>query len=216
MIRTISQQAFRAAESMTRAAIGAQRRYRCRVVGLVLVLGSCLSFPPAAWTEDAATTREYKVKLAYIYHFTHYVSWPDQAFESPESPFVIAVLGDDPFGPLLDRLQRRRRAAGRPIVVRRFKFVPDVHEAHVLFVSRSAPIAQVSPLLHGAKGVLPTLVICESAGLGNAGAPVNLYLDADGTIGIEVNVDAIARRGLNVDAKMLNVARVIRDKPLSP
>lgn len=48
------------------------------------------------------------------------------------------------------------------------------------------------------------------------GTPVNLYLDANGTIGIEVNVDAIARRGLNVDAKMLNISRVIRDKPLSP
>lgn len=216
MIRTISQQAFRAAESLTRAAIGAQRRQRCRVVWLIFVLGSCLCFPPAAWTQNTATTSEYKVKLAYIYHFTHYFSWPDQAFESPESPLVIAVLGDDPFGPLLDRLQQGRRAAGRPIVVRRFKFVPDVHKAHVLFVSRTAPIAQVGPLLHGPKGVLPTLVICESAGLGNAGAPVNLYLDSDGTVGIELNVDAIARRGLSVDAKMLNIARVIRDKPLSP
>ena len=97
---------------------------------------------------------------------------------------MIAVLGDDPFGPSLDKLQRKKRAAGRPIVVRRFKFVPKVHGAHVLFVSRSAPIAQVGPLLHGPQGELPTLVVFESAGLGNAGAPVNLYLDADGTIGI--------------------------------
>ena len=216
MIRSTSQQAFHAAESLTRAVIGARRRDRCRVVWLILIVGFGLSFSMLARAEKANPTREYKLKLAYIYQFTHYVSWPEQAFESPESPFVIAVLGDDPFGPLLDRLQQSRRAAGRPIVVRRFKFVPDAQEAHVLFVSRSAPIAQVGPLLHGPHGVLPTLVVCESDGLGNAGATVNLFLDSDGTVGIEVNVDAIARRGLKVDAKMLNISRVIRDKPISP
>jgi hypothetical protein len=169
-----------------------------------------------ARSEDSSTTLEYKVKLAYIYNFPHYITWPEHAFESADSPLVIAVLGEDPFGPLLDRLQQGRRAAGRPIVVRRFKAIADTRQAHLLFVSRSATMAQVGPLLHGPQGVLPILVICESPGLGNAGAPVNLYLDADGTVGIEVNVDAIARRGLNVNAKMLEIARVIRDKPISP
>ena len=129
---------------------------------------------------------------------------------------MIAVLGDDPFGASLDKLQTGRRAADRPIVVRRFARLKNLQPAHVLFVSHTTPFADVKLLLNGPMSTHPTLVVGESTGLADAGTPVNFYLDVDGTVGFEVNVDAIARRGLQVDAKFLSIARVIRDISLQP
>ena len=37
---------------------------------------------------------EYKVKAAYLYNFTKFVKWPDEAFDpSPDSPLNICILG---------------------------------------------------------------------------------------------------------------------------
>jgi len=52
------------------------------------------------------------------------------------SPFVIAVLGDDPFGDALDIL-KGKTAQGRPIVVRRIASLAEVTRVNILFVASS-------------------------------------------------------------------------------
>ncbi len=181
-----------------------------------LLLASAIGLVPPASAQQPIATREYKVKIAYIYNFTRYIQWPDHAFTNANSPFVIAVFGNDPFGPSLDVLQQRKKASGRPISVQRYSALENVQQAHVMFVSIGTPDADVAELLHGAMGGEPQLIVCETPGHGVAGAPINFFHDQDGTIGFELNVDAISRRGLTVDAKLLSVARVIRDGGLSP
>ena len=66
------------------------------VFALLLLLGS-----------PVRAESEYDVKAAYLYKFTKFVEWPEAAFASAEAPFVIGVIGRDPFaGPgSLDRRQ---------------------------------------------------------------------------------------------------------------
>ena len=33
------------------------------------------------------------MKAAFLYKFTGYVDWPEAAFERPDAPFVMGVLG---------------------------------------------------------------------------------------------------------------------------
>src|SRR5687767_6577948 len=64
---------------------------------------------------------EYAVKAAYLAKFPSYVEWPPAAFDAPDSPVVICVVGDDPFGPLLDDVLAAQQVQGRPMVARRMK-----------------------------------------------------------------------------------------------
>ena len=50
---------------------------------------------------------------------------------------MIAVLGHDPFGAVLDETVAGKTVAGRPIQVRRASRVDEVRDAQIVFVSAS-------------------------------------------------------------------------------
>jgi len=47
-------------------------------------------------------------------------------FDAPESPFVIGILGDDPFGAVLDAAVQDETVNGRKFVVARYQNVEDM------------------------------------------------------------------------------------------
>ena len=91
----------------------------------------------AALPVSAQVSREYDVKAAFLYNFITFTDWPAAAFSGPDSPYVIGVLGEDPFGAALDEIVKGEQIKGRPLVVRRFKRIEDVHHCHILFISSS-------------------------------------------------------------------------------
>ncbi|HYM35098.1 MAG TPA: YfiR family protein, partial [Steroidobacteraceae bacterium] len=68
-----------------------------------LSLALC-ALPYAFATETVAP--EYNVKAAYLPLFARYVAWPERTFSDAKSPVVIAVVGRDPFGDILDETVR--------------------------------------------------------------------------------------------------------------
>ena len=78
---------------------------------------------------------EYQLKAAFLYNFTHFIDWPADAFSSSEAPFVIGILGDDPFGPYIDEIVRGERHGSHPILVQRFAHVKDVRNCHILYIN---------------------------------------------------------------------------------
>ena len=53
----------------------------------------------------AAPLNEYEVKAGYLLNFVEFVEWPPGAFPDAKSPVVLGVIGKDPFGAELDKLQ---------------------------------------------------------------------------------------------------------------
>ena len=48
---------------------------------IIVVFGLCVAISAAeSYAQRPAVTREYKVKVAYLYNFTRYISWPKSAF----------------------------------------------------------------------------------------------------------------------------------------
>ncbi|HET6899288.1 MAG TPA: YfiR family protein, partial [Vicinamibacteria bacterium] len=72
-----------------------------RAVAAALLLPAAFA---RAQTEPppASSPTEYEVKAAFLYNFARFVEWPPDTFHDGETPFVIAVLGHDPFGSVLD------------------------------------------------------------------------------------------------------------------
>jgi hypothetical protein len=161
-----------------------------------------------AHAQDSSVSSEYLIKAGFIYNFANLVQWPVNAFAQPDSPIVIGILGEDPFGTVLDRVLAGKRVNSRVFLVKRLKSVVDLKECHILFVS-SLEIAHLAEAIHLAKG-MPILTIGEIPGFAKRGGIINLVLE-DNKVHFEVNVEAAKEADLTISSRLLALARIVQD-----
>jgi hypothetical protein len=178
-----------------------------RVRTSAVVLAAWLAWFPAAAT--AQSSGEYDVKAAYLYNFAKFVEWPAQSFPSPDAPFAICVLGQDPFGQTLDEIVRDERVQGRPLVVRRLKGWDDAELCHILFVSTSEQddFAQ----LLGGHTFRRTLTVGEVPQFLAAGGHISFFREGS-SVRFAVSEPNVARTDLQISSKLMRVARVERGR----
>jgi len=157
---------------------------------------------------QSVSSREYTIKAAYLYNFGRYVTWPKEYFPTAQSPFVIGVLGKDPFGDALDSIAAGKRVGGRRIVVRRFASLGEYEFCHILFVPRSTdPQEQVDTIvrLRSAR----VLLVGETPGFARRGGSINFFVERNKTR-FEINQEAAEREKLKISAKLLSLAKLVR------
>ena len=155
--------------------------------------------PPAANLPD-----EYVVKAVFLYSFGRYTEWPAGAFSGVSDPFVIGVLGEDPFSGALEEIAAKKTLQQRPIRVRRFASLGDYGEpCHILFVSRSVSAEERAAVVRSLAGK-PVLVIGETPGFAARGATANFVYAGD-RIRFEINMENARRARLRMDAKLLSL-----------
>jgi hypothetical protein len=153
-----------------------------------------------------AESNEYQLKAAFIYNFTKFVDWPDDAFADATSPIVIGVLGKDPFSSGLEEAIRDRKAHNRSIVVRQLATPYAAHGAQLIFVSadESNRLNELSSTLRGTH----TLIVTEfQQGPSKAGA-INFVLDGD-KLRFEINMDEANAAGIKISAQLQKLATTI-------
>ena len=155
------------------------------------------------------TGSEYQVKAAFLFNFTKYVKWPESAFDNERSPIVVAVVGDDPFGRLLDEALHDKAIGARKYEVRRFKTAEDLEACHVLFVSasESTKIAKIGE--HYAS--TSTLLIGDTEHFAVRGGAIGFYFE-DKKTRFEINTDATKRATLELSSQLLKLARIVKDE----
>jgi hypothetical protein len=152
----------------------------------------------------------YDLEAAYLVHFLEFVEWPSNAFPDHKSPYVIGVLGEDPFGDRLDRLVSGRSINGRKVVVKRFGgFDPEEAEAllscHVLFVAGSEK-ERLTGILRGIRKA-PVLTVSEIEKFPLYGGIIEF--DQQGKrIKLFLNPKAAKSAKLQVRARLLQVCRI--------
>lgn len=179
--------------------------------------------PAPAEARDKAERRIAGIKAAYLLNFIRFTQWPDDAFSDRDAPIVIAVLGRDPMGPMLDRTMADRRVHDRPIEVRRYR-LPDDREmsrdayeramrrligalrtSHVLFLAHDlAPRAEAL-----SKQVDHDALLTVGDGDAFVRRRVMLSLIAeDGRIVFSADVKAIEQSPIRVSSQLLRLARI--------
>jgi uncharacterized protein DUF4154 len=150
---------------------------------------------------------EYEVKGAFLFHFARLTEWPAAAMPEGE-PFVIAILGQDPFGTALDRMLESQTAHGRPLQVHRSATVADLPERpHIVFIGSSEQ-PSLAAILSRFKGQ-PVLTVGEMDGFGEKGGIVNFVVTAEGRVRFEVNVREADASGLKLSSQVLKLARIV-------
>jgi len=150
---------------------------------------------------------EYEVKAAMLYNFAKFVDWPAAAL-APGAPFVIGIVGNDPFGIRFDASLRDKAVNGHPIVVRRFALADDMKGCQVLFLSAADPARARRVLQSFARA--PVLTVGEGEHFAAIGGVIGFVMD-DRRVRFEINLDAAHRAGLQISSKLLRLATVRRD-----
>jgi hypothetical protein len=164
-----------------------------RLAGALVILAAMAT--NAAAFQAAEVPLEYQVKAAFLFNFLKFVDWP---LPAEGGPWVIGVLGKDPFMDSLEDMVRGKTVNGRPVVVRHYPRLTDVHDCHVLFVPRPE-------FKRGGNFLLPmALTVGESAGFLEAGGVLNFIL-SDQKVHFEANAQAAKAAGLHVSAQLLQL-----------
>lgn len=178
---------------------------RGRVVLAALVLASAVraGAQPDASPPGASPT-EYEVKAAFLYNFARFVEWPPDALRA--EPFVIAVLGRDPFGTVLDETVFGKTVAGRPIQVRRASRVDEVRDAQIVFVSASE--GPNMPAILKALERPGVLTVGDVEGFAERGGAINFTMQAR-KVRFEINPVRAEQAHLKMSSQLLKLATLV-------
>lgn len=155
-----------------------------------------------------APTLEYQVKAAFIYNFMQFIEWPDDAFEGPDSPFVVGVFGADPFDGALEKTMAGKSVGKRQIEVKKFRSIEQIERCHVLFFP-AAETERARAVIGGPRAGRGVLVLGETDGFVELGGTIE-FLTEDNKLHFEINVEAVDKAGLKVSSKLLKLAHIYK------
>ncbi|MFT5092122.1 MAG: hypothetical protein ACI8P0_003114 [Planctomycetaceae bacterium] len=185
---------------------------------LVLAMAAVVVFqlmaPERVAAQDAGANvvvpeSECKVKYVYLYSFGLLTKWPDETFERTDNAFVIGVLGDKPYGGILDAIAKRKKIDKRRIVVRRFKTIEEYRPCHILYVTESIAEEDARAVKLKLKDDA-VLIVGETPGFEYFGGVISFRIE-DENVKFSLNVDAVKRRHLMVSARLSRLASLVRD-----
>ncbi len=175
------------------------RKWRATAVVLFLTFGGTLG-------SESQVISEYQLKAAFLYNFAKFVEWPEDSFSDSDNVLTIGLLGDDPFGEILDKTVRGKAISGRRFEIRRIRNRDEIGDCHMVFVSRSTETTLDVTLDH-LKG-LSILSVSDIDDFARRGGMIN-FVSHDDHISFEINPKAARGAGLNISSKLLRVASVV-------
>jgi hypothetical protein len=189
----------RATEGHSLRDVSCKSRVAC---SLVAVIAAAYAAVCAAATGPG----EYQVKAVFLFNFTQFVEWPAAAFADEKAPFVICVVGRDPFGKNLDEAVRGERVGSRELVVQRHESVDQLGHCQILFVADPAAErpAELAAALEGRS------VLTVGDAQGRAGRDVVIGFVSDrNRIRLRINLKAAQEAGLVISSKLLRPAEIV-------
>jgi len=180
---------------------------RLSIYILVLVFG----ISPAA--AQSADNREYQVKAVFLFNFTQFVEWPPQAFAEQASPFIIGILGKDPFDGFLEETIAAEKVNGHPLVIQHYKNIEEIKTCHILFIAQPEINATGEAMKNlNAKSIL---TVSDKIDFIQEGGIIR-FITKDNKIQIQINAEAAKEANLIISSKLLRLAEVVsQDKKIS-
>jgi hypothetical protein len=171
------------------------------------VAASLVLLPATAARAQAGL--ELAVKAAYLLKFPLFVDWPRPAPGAAATPFLLCIIGEDPFGGVLDEAAAGQRVGGRPVVVRRLLVLVRNSGCDMVYATGS-PAQPVAAALDAVRGT-PVLTVTDSARYGGPSGIVNFVL-VNNRVRFEIDDAAAAANGLAVSSKLLSLAVAVRPR----
>lgn len=147
---------------------------------------------------------EHQVKAVFLYNFTQFIAWPPASFKSPDEPFIIGIIGNDPFGSFLDETVAEEKIGTHPIGVQRYNDPKNIGHCHILYIN-SNDKESIKTIL-SAVSEKSILTIGDHPDFCQWGGIVRFFTDQN-KIRLQINVEQSRAVGLNISSKLLSVAK---------
>ena len=204
-------------------------KMRTKTYSLIILISVLILVPLSGKTPAVpSTNREYQIKAAFLFNFSKFIDWPEEKITNSNEPFVICVIGTDPFGKSLEPI-KEKEVKGRKVVIKYLKdleeqessdqkdksetkhIIEALRKCHLLFIcsSEKENLATIIELLKGAS----VLTVGETTGFLESGGIINFLME-DKKVRFEINNSAAKQDNLKIRSKLLRLARrVVEEKP---
>lgn len=179
------------------------------VLGGALIAWLALSDLPLR--AQIAGASQYEIKAAFLYNFAKFVEWPADVSRG-QDVLTIALLGRDPFGPVLDQMVTDKTVRGRRIVVRRIASVEEAQGCQIVYVGASEErhLGEIIRSLAGRS----VLTIGETDEFTSRGGIISFRLEEQ-KVRFAVNLQAAERARLTLSSQLLRLAQIVTEAPRS-
>ena len=159
--------------------------------------------------ESPAASLEYEIKAAFIYNFAKFVEWPAVPGSRQKETLTLCILGEDPFGEAIDKLDGRK-VQEQTIKIERVGSIDDLTGCRILFISKSETdnLPELIKLLGSEKGILS---ISDIDGFAKNGGVIELVLH-ENKVKFTVNISTAKESQLNLSSKILRLANLVGDQ----
>ncbi len=143
------------------------------------------------------------LKAAFIYHFTQYIEWSNDA---GSKTFNISILGKSPITKQLVVVTKGEKVRGKEIIVQEYENINNIEQTHILFVPQNSPVS-IEKIVSFFAG-LPVLIITEKKGSAENGSHINFFV-SENKLKFEINMKAANRAGLKISSILLKHAIIV-------
>jgi len=166
-----------------------------------------LAFAVLGSDHAQAQTKEYELKAAFLFNFAEFVKWPPGSFPTADAPFCIGILGDDPFGSVLEATVNGETIDNHRLTVMRSQQIEDLKNCQMIFISRSEEghVVEVLSQLDSK----PILTVSDVESFAQDGGDIDFYL-SDGKVRFEINPQSAQRCGLKISSQLLSLGKIVK------
>lgn len=157
------------------------------------------------FAQTTSSVPEYQVKAVCLFNFTQFVEWPSTSFANEQSPIIIGVLGENPFGSYLEETVAEEKVNGHPLVVRYYKKIEEIETCHVLFVNPRETY-KIDGILSKLKG-RNILTVTNEDGYSRQEEIIRFFIE-NNKVNFQINLEAAKEANLVISSKLLKLARI--------
>jgi hypothetical protein len=168
---------------------------------LLVVLGSTAAHSRS--TDDFKTAA---IKVAFVYNFAKFTTWPPDRFRSPSEPMRFCVQRGD-LDPEALRALEQKQVGDRLVRIETMNPGAAIGGCHILFASgfQSEPSLRALLVAATLNGVL---LVSNMPGFAVLGGHIGLVEDSN-RLRFQVNLDATLKTGLKLSSKFLQLAEIV-------
>lgn len=148
------------------------------------------------------------VKMAFLYNFSHYISWPESVFESEQSPFTICLNAEQKLITLLEITLKEKTINNRAYQVKQVSGEKEVAGCQIYFISAER---YKENLKLSENQVLTLLTVSDYEGFAEQGGMIEIK-QQDQRLKLLINLNMAKKSDLRIRSSLLNLMTVVSEK----
>jgi hypothetical protein len=161
-----------------------------------------LLLPGLVVSQELVVDNPNRVKAAFLRNFAHYVSWPDVAFSGSSSTWHIGVLGQDPFGEVLEATFKGRTEQARSFEIFRADTLDKLPPCQIIFVAYKDAAKRRAVLVELKDK--PVLTVGDAPDFLREGGVIRFQVSD--RVHMSINLDQARAVSLTIQTRMLEVS----------